>query len=224
MFRAFIGIAVLIGSAAASAADSEWDIKSVSLRQISDELVLEPMAVENDCSHLSTKSLDEALGVDLSQIISVGERVWAIVQANHPVVTVNTPVAHALPRGVECWADLERWQAPRARLYEVTYQNGFGTNVVHFRFRLQYTYGGGKDGRGRYLANVAVIPADLDVLWGYTFDANVEVGQAVNLGTHDDPVAGLGLNVKWNVKTVLKDSSSSMNFFVQGDGIAKSLN
>lgn len=66
------------------------------------------------------------------------------------------PVAHALPRGLRRWTDLERWSPPETKTYEVVYKNKFGMEVVKFRFRLQYTYGGRRSGRGRYLANVSV--------------------------------------------------------------------
>jgi hypothetical protein len=150
--------------------------------------------------------------------VAIGQKVWEIIEKNKPVVNVETPVAHALPRGLECWADLEHWQAPRTASYEVVYKNGFGLEVVKFRFRLHYTYGGGKAELGQYLANVTVMPGELNVMWGYTFGARVEVGQAVNLGSHANPTAGLELNVRWNVKTVLKESENSFHYFVQGDG------
>ena len=58
-------------------------------------------------------------------------------------------------------------------------------------------------------------------MWGYTFDAHVEVGQAINLGSANDPLAGLEMNVRWNLKTVIKESQNSFHFFVQGDGALK---
>ena len=95
---------------------------------------------------------------------------------------------------------------------------------VKFRFRLQYTYGGGHSGIGKYLANVTVMPAEVSVSWGYTFNADVQVLNAVNVGTSLSPVAGLELNLKWQVKTVLKESDNSFNFFVQGDGVSQVAN
>jgi hypothetical protein len=103
--------------------------------------------------------------------------------------------------------------------YEVAYKNLFGMEVVKFHFRLAYTYGGGRAGAGRYLANVSVLPAELNVLWGYTFNAEVQVMPAVNLGNVTSPVAGLEVNVVWQVKTVLKESDNSVHYFVRGDGL-----
>jgi hypothetical protein len=199
------------------------DVATVTLRAIPNDPRAAGPQILNDCSQLNSGPgvMDEG-AIGWGDIVAIGQKVWQIVEANKPVVTTETPVAYALPRGLSCWADLQNWQPPRTQSYEVSYKNGFGMEVVKFRFRLHYTYGGGRaEGIGRYLANVTVMPADLEVLWGYTFNASVEVGQAVNLGTLDNPTAGLELNVKWGVKTVIKESQNSFHFFVQGDGVTQ---
>jgi|GEM_PF-1320261 len=200
-----------------------WEVQSVELTQIEDHVAVTTLETK-DCAQLNSLA-DENSALDQitwDQIINIGQKVWEIVQAGKPVVHMETPVAYALPRGLNCWTDLEHWQPPRTQIYEVKYKNGFGMEVVKFRFRLHYTYGGGKAERGQYLANVSVLPAELNVLWGYNFDANVEVQPAINLGSSENPIGGLELNVRWVVKTVLKESVNSFHFFVQGDGVAKS--
>lgn len=181
--------------------------------------VTEPMTFNNNCSQ-GLSSFDLGL-IGWGDIITVGEKLWEVVTANKPVVNLQTPVAFALPQGLKCWSDLDGWQAPRVQSIDVSYKNYLDIEVVKFRLRLQYTYGGGYQGKGKYLANVAVFPADLEVSWGYTFDAKVEAEQAVNIGTSADPVAGLELNLLWTTKTVLKESDNSLHFFVQGDGVSK---
>lgn len=198
-----------------------WDVSEVQLQQVEDSLTFESLSM-NDCAGTSD-TFDPLFfdGVTWDQIVSVGKKVWEIVKAGKPVSHAQTPVVHALPAGLQCWTDLEHWQAPRTQTYEVVYKNGFGMEVVKFRFRLHYTYGGGKAEKGQYLANVSVLPAELNVMWGYTFNASVEVGNTVNLGSRENPVAGIEMNLKWNVNTVLKDSQNSFHFFVQGDGLSR---
>jgi hypothetical protein len=208
-------------SAPAWSANSPWDIQSYTIRHVASGVGSVLPGTDNDCGSLNP--LDES-GIGWGEIVNIGAKIWQIVEANKPVVTVKTPVAYALPRGLNCWADLEHWQTPRIETYEMVYKNGFHMDVVKFRFRLQYTYGGGHGAVGRYLANVTVMPAELNVLWGYTFDANVEVERAINLGSSADPLAGLELNMKWTVKTVVKESQNSMHFFVQGDGAVQTAN
>jgi hypothetical protein len=221
MLRIAFAFSVLL--TATSAWASPLDVKSVELKLIEDQPSIQALDTK-DCAQLTALAGEDSIldEIGWDQIVNIGQKVWEIVQAGKPVVNIETPVAYALPRGLNCWTDLEHWQAPRTQVYEVSYKNGFGMEVVKFRFRLHYTYGGGKAELGQYLANVSVLPAELNVLWGYNFDAKVEVQPAINLGTKENPIGGLELNVRWTVKTVLKESINSFHFFVQGDGVAKS--
>jgi hypothetical protein len=155
---------------------------------------------------------------DLNDIVAFGEKLWKLVEAGRPVVSFRTPLVHALPSNIRCWADLVGWHAPKSSLWEIRYRNGFGAEVVKFRYRLVYSYGGGQDGQGRYLANVTVVPAELNVAWGFKFDAEVNVGRAINTGTRQNPLAGLQIQVRWNIKSVVKEGIQTENYFVQGDG------
>lgn len=213
--------AILCAVQNTSATDLRWDLQKVSIKKIGDQIAIESLNTK-DCAQTATLNEGSFDGITWDQIVNIGQKVWEIVQAGKPVVHMETPVANALPKGLLCWTDLEHWQAPRTQTYEVIYQNGFGMEVVKFRFRLHYTYGGGKADRGQYLANVTVLPAELNVMWGYNFDAKVEVQPAVNLGTTENPIGGLELNVRWTVKTVVKESINSFHFFVQGNGETKS--
>lgn len=157
----------------------------------------------------------------LSAIEKVGTRVWKIIEANRPVVNVESKVANALPRDVDCWMDLENWQMPKSYKYNVTYKNLFGVEVVNFTFRVVYTYGASYNGHGKFLSNVSVHPANLDVVWGYTFNSKVEVQRLINLGTKEDPVAGMEMKLSWQISTPMKDTQESQNFFVTGNGEIK---
>ena len=140
--------------ASATLADGE-EIVRVKVTKIFTEYD-NTVLIDNNCS----KFTPSAEPIGWADIINAGQQLWKVIEDNKPVVHVETPVAHALPRGLSCWSDLERWQTPRTEGYEVAYENGFGKEVVKFRFRLQYTYGGRRKGHGRYLANVTVLPAE----------------------------------------------------------------
>lgn len=175
-----------------------------------------PIERESDIGELAEdlSALDEVL----TAIEKIGTRVWKIIEANRPVVHVESKVAHALPRNVSCWMDLENWKVPKVYRYNVTYKNYFGMEVVNFTFRVIYTYGANYEGRGQYLANVSVHPAELDVLWGYTFNSKVEVQRIINLGTKAEPVAGMEMKLAWQISTPMKDSQQTKIFFVTGKG------
>jgi hypothetical protein len=56
------------------------------------------------------------------------------------------------------------------------------------------------------------------VVLGYRFNADVTVGDVVNVGTAQDPIAGVALTVSWQVGTALKQINGSRTIFVRGDG------
>jgi hypothetical protein len=168
-------------------------------------------------------SVDKAELV-LDKVINMGRKVWAIVEANKPVVSFEGNTANALPQGVTSWDALQGWAAPSSRLYTYTYKNGFRMNVVKFSFRVLYTHGGSVNGKGRYLANVNVVPASLDVLWGYKFNASAAVPSVLNASrVAGEPIAAAEILVSWKVETVLKHSRRSVSLYARGDGVFKDL-
>lgn len=163
-------------------------------------------------------------GVDIGQIIAVGKQIWQIVVDNKPVVHTQLPVAHALPRGIECWTDLETWDAPVANSYGVTYTNLLGMNVVDYQFTVLHSPQGSLNGQGQFIANATAIPRSLNVFWGYNMESEVKVGQVLNMGSHQNPMAGMEMSIHWRVRTPIIDNQNTIHFFVKGDGEQKRLN
>jgi hypothetical protein len=81
-----------------------------------------------------------------------------------------------------------------------------------------YSYGGKYLNRGAYLTNVSVHPADIHVAWGQSFNASVNVAQTLNVGTAEDPVAGMQVILEWNVGNPLNKFKSQRVYFVEGRG------
>ena len=140
-------------------------------------------SLEDDCgtSEAWSQQKPQSATVVVDQIINIGKKIWEIVKANKPVVEVKTKTANALPKGIQCWDQLESWNFPKAETYKVVYKNLMGIEVVRFSFRVIFTYGGQYRGKGRYITNATIVPADVNVVWGYTFGANVNISQVVNL-------------------------------------------
>lgn len=154
----------------------------------------------------------------LDKIINMGKKVWTLVEANKPVVNVQLNTANALPANLPSWQSLGGWQTPVSKVYRVSYKNMYGMNVVDFSYRILYTYGGNAKGKGRYLTHVTLVPHQLDVAWGFTFNAEAKIPSVVNAGTSEDPVGAMELMLSWKVNTVMKHSESTASYFVRGDG------
>lgn len=172
--------------------------------------------IELKQSPSSGSIIDGIRAIDL--IVNTGERIWKIVEKNQPVVNWKSHMASALPQGTRCWDELSNWKAPIAKTYKISYHNLFRMKVVEFSFRVIYTHGGDLDGAGQYLTNSTILYRNLDVAWAYNFDALVEIPRVVNLGSKEDPIAGMQMNINWNVSTAMKNSSRAVSFFVYGDG------
>ena len=165
----------------------------------------------------------DAIDVIIDKIINIGKKIWAIVDAGRPVVNVKVDTANALPAGVHCWDELENWQAPTSKLYQVVYENGFGASVVTYAFRVSFISGGSYHGQGKYITLATVQPANIEVSWGFRFDAVATVPMVFNQGTKTDPLAGMQLAMNWKVSSPLQEIQRAENFFVNGQGVLQKL-
>ena len=228
-------LGILFVTSSAFADDSSYlEFKAPVIKEVQENaIMINGRRNFEDCDNRSTlmsaedpvnpiEAIDMA-DVILDKIINLGKKMWAVVELGRPVVNVKTDTANALPQGLFCWSDLDGWSPTQSKTYQITYENWYGQKVVDFAFRVLYTTGGSYKGRGRYITNTTIIPAVVDVMWGYTFSAETEVPTVINAGTKEDPVAGMHLNMKWSVKTVMKTDIRTESFYVGGDGSFKHL-
>lgn len=159
--------------------------------------------------------------VVLDQIINIGKKIWAIIDANKPVVDIKTQYAVALPSGTVSAAQLAGWKPPRGTVYGLTAKNLYGQKVIDVRYQVLRQYGGQYHGHGRYLSGVTIQPLQVDVLWGYKFSLDATVGDTsiTNAGTDAEPIAGMQPVVQWRVQTSIKDSTGRAGYYLQGDGL-----
>lgn len=157
------------------------------------------------------------LQVWVDQIINIGQKIWAVVEAGKPVVSAKMASASALPRGIQCWSDMSGWSMPQSKTYRIQYKNGYNMNVVDFTYRVMFTAGGNVNGVGQYITNATFVPANIYVAWGYKFDANAQVAAVFNHGTKQDPLAGMQMNMQWQVNSPLYHTETTESFFITGD-------
>ena len=176
------------------------------------EPVIEELGSTTTPAEFRHESLPVVAGISLDLLVNVGKFLWKIIQEGKPTIDLKTDFASALPQGTLTWHNLHNWQAPQSRSYGVSYKNGLGSEIVRFNYRINYTYGGRYEGKGRYLTNVAVIPSEIKVWWGYNLTAKVHVHQLINTGTKEDPIAGMQLVLSWKTGSILVRHS------IGGDG------
>ena len=128
-----------------------------------------------------------------------------------------------MPAGAQCWDDLEGWQFPTSKAYRSTFKNVYGITVVDFTYRVTYLYGGTADGVGKYIGYATVSPVNLDVLWGFTFNATATVPTIYNMGSKAKPVAGMQVLVQWKVESAISSIEQSQAFALNGLGAFQEL-
>jgi len=155
---------------------------------------------------------------DIGAIVRIGKEIWKVIEKNKPVVNASIDFANILPKANPNWMELENWKAPQSRVYHVQYKNLYNMTVVDYSYRVLFTSGGTFNGKGKYLSHVTILPANLNVLWGYRFNSEVKIANIVNQGTTESPVAGAEMQVTWSVNTPLVSSQSSSSYFMNGNG------
>jgi len=232
----FAVLAVAVLSVSGAQAAVKMDEKYFTVKAPKIEEIAEDRMVLDSISHRMKPSVVEAAPsadpfaeinlaeVFLDKIVNFGKKAWNIVSANQPVVNIQTDVANALPTGVAAWQSMQGWQTPVSKVFHVSYENLYGMTTVDFTYRVLFTPGGNINGRGAYLTQVTVIPADVHVVWGFTFNMKASVPSITNAGTSQSPVAGAQVQVAWDVNTVVSHNEEIANYYVRGDGMFTDLN
>lgn len=161
----------------------------------------------------------------IDRIVNLMQKVFEIIEKNQPVVNINVNYANAVPYGVTHWTQLQGWSKPATKKYAFSMKNAYGMEVVKVTYQVHYTYNGNYQGKGKFLTGVTVEPLNVETAWGYKVSLTAEVPDStiVNVGTHDNPIAAMQVQLKWTVHTIVKDITSKAIYYVQGDGFIKEI-
>ena len=220
----FLILLLPMAFAQANSSNKFFDLKSFKVEQLSEKEVLQIPDINlqtqtylSDCSGENGNSPWSPNSVSLGDIVRIGKELWKIIDENKAVANVNSLSVSALPRGITCWDQLAEWRIPESKYYQVTYENAYGMEVINVIYRVTMSYGGSYESKGKYLANVSITPAKIDVFWGFNLSSTVKASHALNVGSAEDPIAGIELNIHWSVNA-LNHSEQSLSLFVDGTG------
>ena len=163
----------------------------------------------------------EVAEVIVDKVINIGSKIWNVVEKGQPVQNYQNTAASALPQNLGDWTKLENWQEPQTKVVKVIYKNIFGFEVVNFTYRVTTVTGGSYHGVGKYIGYAAVEPVDMSTSYLYNFDAKASVDSVYNKGTEGNPLAGMVLNVRWDVWTLVSKGHGSHQFYLDGAGTIK---
>lgn len=156
----------------------------------------------------------------IDKIINIAQKVFEIIEKNQPVVNINVNYANAIPYGIQHWTQLQGWAKPKTVNYAFVATNLYGVDVVKVKYQVQFRYNGNYQGKGKFLTGVTIEPISVETAWGYKVSLTAEVPDSTiaNVGTHEDPIASMQVQLKWTIHTVMKDSQQKAIYYVQGDG------
>lgn len=154
----------------------------------------------------------------IHKIVQIGKIIYDIIKENKAVVNLKFDHTSAIPAKAKNVTYLSGWKGPKVRSFRMVYENGFGMEVVDFRFRLVYSYGASFEGKGSYLANVSIYPAKLSVAWGYTFNASTYIPAVLNIGTDEAPISALEMHLSYSIETPMKNEKNTISIFLDGEG------
>lgn len=161
----------------------------------------------------------------IDKIVNLMQKIFNIIKENQPVVDITTNYANAVPFGTSHWTQLQGWNKPSTKKYAFSMKNKFGSEVVKVVYQVHYTDNGNFQGKGKFLTGVTIEPISVTTAWGYnvTLVSEVPDSTIANVGTHDDPIASMQVQLKWTVHTILKDVTAKNIYYVQGDGFLQEI-
>jgi hypothetical protein len=156
----------------------------------------------------------------IDKIVNLGQKVWEIIEKNQPVVNINVNYANAVPYGIQHWTQLQGWSKPKTATYRFVVKNLYGIEVVKVTYQLQFRYNGNYQGKGKFLTGVTIEPISVETAWGYNVSLSAEIPDSTiaNVGTHENPIASMQVQLKWKIHTKIKESQQKVIYYVQGDG------
>ena len=107
---------------------------------------------------------------------------------------------------------------------EIVGKNKFGSEVVRFKYKVIFTYNGSVANVGKYIGYATVEPAHLRVGWGgFKVDVQVAVPQVFNMGTTENPIAGMKIQVRYAVDTIVVHDETTDSYILSGSGNVSAL-
>ncbi len=153
----------------------------------------------------------------IQEMVSVGNLVYTLVEQNQPKVSSDTNRISILPNSPEEWENLEGWTGPHVRTFILKSKNRMGGTVLTFQYKIIYYANGNLDGKGKYIANLQVVPEVVDVGWGFKFDSRFEVADIINAGTKASPVVGAHFQLQWRLHSLMKRTQGVDPYYLKGD-------
>jgi hypothetical protein len=176
----------------------------------------------------SGSTIGKAIGsglsqVTLSQLVTLGEKIWNYVLDNKPTAQLQTIKASIVPNGITDWTQLIGWSPPVAKVYHVQFRDALGAKSGSFDYRITFVPGGSYQGHGKFLGEIEFTPMHINLATGRSLNVTAELSSPLNFGTVTNPVAAAQLLVSWTTPTLTHYQMQSAEYFIYGSGAIQDL-
>ena len=157
--------------------------------------------------------------VIIGQLTTIGTKVWDFVVNNKPTATYDSLKASVVPSGIKDWRELSGWSMPVKKVYHIKFYSKITGKVAGgFDYRIVYQYGGNYQGKGKYIGQISVNADKITLRTDRGLNIRTELLPPLNMGTVEDPVAGVQLLVNFNTNTTLGYLQGSKQYYLSGNG------
>lgn len=162
-------------------------------------------------------------------MVALGEAIYELVKKGKPSNTTDYAPISVVPRDpmTKEYIDpfeLEGFTMPVEKNFVTTIRSMTGKVGVVFNYKVIYAYGGSYNGTGKYLTSVMVVPSSVRTTYGWEFNASMKLGGVMNNGTKADPVAGVIVNIKYQMNSWGAANERTDSIYINGRGELKNMN
>jgi hypothetical protein len=156
--------------------------------------------------------------VTIDRMITTGQKIWDFVVSMKPDATYDTFKASVVPDGITSWTQLNKWSKPVSKIFRVEFTNSLGKYAGSFDYRITYFHSGSYKGKGKFIAQISVVPQNIQLKSDRTFKLKVEIASVINFGDDVDPIAGAQLIISWATPTTTRYEMNSAEYMIYGNG------
>ena len=152
-------------------------------------------------------------------IITLGTKIWDFIVTNKPTADYQTLKTSVVPEGITNFTQLT-WKRTDiiTKVYHVEFTTITGKSAGGFDYRINFLHSGSLKGKGKYIGQLSVSPANVKLHTDRSLTFRAEVLDPLNFGTEEDPIAGIQLQVTWSSPTTVRYSMNSAEYMMFGDG------
>lgn len=200
----------------------ETDLLNQETHLLIDESLMHTEATlgANDKMSFSPANVGQVIWI-AQGLVALGEGVYNLVQKGKPANTTNYAPISVMPKEGRNYVEIletENWNAPQKRTFMINIKNGFGMEVVKFRYSVIYSHGGSFNGAGAYITAAQIIPEYVLTSFGFDFSASMRLNGIQNHGTKANPVAGAILTMEYKIESFVSSLLRSDSFHITGRG------